>query len=367
MNNYTFNYDKKIKTYLLIYMITGLLSSLITYITMSSSNLGSQYSYTSITDIFGGGYFVLLGFSLIMGLFMYYLYYMSVSFKCSFQLGFLKYGTLGLKKIEYKKIDSISFDGHILLHSGDKKIRIRVLNFEKNEDMYRELLNDIKENCDIDFSVDDAMKQLSYVNNFEFAEEGKALRLNGWLFVLFVYSIIYTALMGLYLLPTILISLVAFEWWGLILPFILIAFFVLSLMVTIFIGKRNKKALRLMKGIIIAFFAIIIIGYIFAAFMTMSTIMIPLLSYTFIVVSYFSIMLIVIRALKISKRVKHTFVYNKMQPVQKYDRSIDPGFKLFAWEPASIYGVISWIIAPILGVVVFIYIIIVAFTSSMMF
>ncbi len=369
MHNYTFNYDKKIKTYMLIFMIAGLLSTLIPFMMIAdNSYFGDQYSYISAIEMFGGSYYVLLGFSVISALFLYYIYYMDVSFSCVIQSDYLKFGTLGLKKIYYKDIDSLSFDRHILLHCGEKKYKIRVLNFEENEDKYCELLNEIKENCNLDFSVDDAMKQLSYINNFEFAEEGKALRLNGWLFVAYVFFIIYTVLMGLYLFPTILISLLSFSWRTALMFIILALFFALLLITTIFMGKRHKKTPAILKGIIIGAAVLVSISVIISLFSgVLITIDFPLSSYILMIISYACFMLIIIRALKISKRVKYTFVYGKMQPMQNYDRSIDPGYKLFAWEPASIYGVFGWIIAPILVVIITIYIVIATLTSSMMY
>jgi hypothetical protein len=67
--------------------------------------------------------------------------------------------------------------------------------------------------------------------------------------------------------------------------------------------------------------------------------------------------LILFRYLKISKRVEHTFVYNRFRPVEKLERELDPGFKLFKNEPSSIYGIISWIVLPVIAVIAIVVVI----------
>ncbi len=374
MKKHIINYDEKIKMYLLIYLGASALTIIIPAFSITDILNSNLYETFDMSAVYNAIIYTVFPISFLWILLMAYIFFMSVTFKCVTDKDYIRYGTLGLKKVFYKDIESIAFNKHIVLTVKGKKTKIRVLNFEKNEYEYQEILEDIKENTSLEFSVDEAMKQLSYINNFEFAEEGKALRLNGWLFVAFVFSIIYTALMGLYFIFAFFAGIIIMDWTYVLLLLFIGGVFALFLVLTIFMGKRNKNTPKLIRGILIGVLILIgiliVVGIVFSLFVgniLQYNISSSLFIYILSIAGYVSYTLMIVRALKISKRVKYTFVANGNTPVQKYDLDVDPRFKLFAWEPSSIFGVICWIVAPILYVLLYAIIIVVAVASTMMY
>ncbi len=364
MKKYIFDFDKKVKMYLYIYLGISIISGISPLFMMNEVD----YGYTRFNAIIQHSILPLTIVMLISMLYLIYLYFMDVTFTCTLKDSFMKVGTLPIKKLHYTDIDSISFGKHIMLFIRGKKTKIRVINFEANRDKYFDMISEIKEKAQLDFSVEEAMAQLSYINNYEFAEEGKALRLNSWLLVAYVNLIIVLSLLGLYFVLSMLTVLFAFNWSLLVILMIVSVMFIFFLVVAIFIGKRHKKAPTLIKVIIISTL-VLYLASITYSLISESNLVYGVSQYLSLIsalIIFGVFTLTILRCINKSKMVKHTFVYDKFQKVINYDRSVDPGFKLFAYEGASIYGVLSWIVAPILYVILFVLIIVSVIAGGLM-
>ncbi len=340
MKKYTLIRDKKLLYYLLIYTLLFFVALILSLTAQANSSLNQTYSTIFIIFCI---VFVILYVTLLN-------YFIAKDLLVRFEIcdQYITYGTIGWGEIRYDKIDSIYFDKDIVLIKKNKKKKLRVFKLDKNKENYIEILTKIKENTELDFSLEEAMQKLEYYNNYEYRQEGKPLRLNGWIFVLFM-QIVLTSVASVFMLMVnalnaVLLNTTTISTVNPITTFIIL---VLGIATIIFIVKKHRLA---PKAIIAFYLTQLIIGIINP--ILMSSYDVSRLPYT---IAYLTaqvlFILIVFRYLNIFKRVSYTFIYDKFQTVEKAEKANDPGFKLFANEPSSLYGIFTWLLGLALAII----------------
>ncbi len=333
MKKYTFIRDKKLLIYLLVFTIGVAISFSITLV-----KLNSLLSSTVANEII---VIILVPVSILF-LLMEYFILKDIFAKYQIFEENLRYGTFGFGKIAYYLIDDIYFEKDIVLVCGNMRKRIRVFNLEENKDKYIELLEEIKTRSELDFSIDHAYERLKYYNEYEYIQEGIPLRLNSWIFVIFVNVIIQIVSTLLTLGTSALSRLIPDASVKGTNPLISILLLAIYIVCASFIAKKHKHAPKIIIGTNVIILLISSLNIVISNPFELNT----LVSIILPIIIQAPLLLLMYRYFTISKRVKHTFIYDKFQTVEKMDKEIDPGFKLFTNNPSSIYASTLWIVFP---------------------
>ena len=347
MDRFVIIRDKKITAYILGAMffvgVSNILAGNILNDTFANSRLPNSFLFIFV----------------VITLYIVFLYYFILKDSMqiiTFKETHMKYGTLNMMSTSYSDIEDISFDEHINIRICNKTRKIRVFNIEKNFEKYKSILETLSDRTGLEFDPGESLETLKEYNSVKYETGGHPLRLGSWVMVIFVSLIISCAANLLLMMISAFLSVVNPE--TVPLSIVQVVYFIVNALITIvaliLMIKRMKAAIFVLK-------ATYCLAFLYSVISTLMSFLTPELtgrkssaSLAVTIFSSLTIMLLLFRYLNVSQRVAKTFIYDKFTAVTKADRSIDPPFKLFSKEPASLYGVFSWLAFPIVFIVIFV-------------
>lgn len=235
----------------------------------------------------------------VFHIFLIYIVYQKISLKDNV----VRVGLTSMQTFYCNAIKNIHFGEKIELTFKNvrKKFKIRVIDIDKNEDKYRQLIGHIKERVKIKIDVDRAINSLKA--NKKFAND-ESLAIGGWLIALLIWLI--WAIMSHGILVTVFLLKLPFKVHDVATHFILLPF---AIIILIMMLVKTKRFTRYLKGYFILEFAVISISTVVTK-ITQNQLD-NTLSYILLVLSPISSLLLTIvkcRFIDISERIKHTFI-----------------------------------------------------------
>ena len=264
----------------------------------------------------------------------------------------MSFGLLKFNSVNYKDIKSVKFENDIIIHYYKKTKKIKVFNLDENKEKYLDILNTISEKSNLNFSPERALASLESHSNKRYNVGNNPLRLNGWIFVIFLTLILYVIGTVLQVSSNTLLLLLNRPAPNLAGFIISIAQSVFAIVIIIFMAKRQKRSVLLLKIYCVVSFASGIVSAILQKQASIETMDVLFwVNTTLSALTLILITLALFRYFDMSQRVKKTFIYDKFQTVTCADRAVDPPFKIFSKESPSLFVFFSVILLPALIII----------------
>lgn len=245
-------------------------------------------------------------------------------------------GFITNKTAYYNIINKVKFSDKIEISFKNisKKMKVKVIALNNNEDKYELLINDICNNSKLKFNPEAAIKALniSQENRYK-GDDNQPLAIRGWLKLLLVYLIfgfiIYTIMiLGAIFSKELLYSKNIYE------PNIIASIILLlySLyMLTLVLNKHKKSVSVITVYLWLSLILMFCANLCNLIFINNSSAIIDYINVIVRVIPNVLSTLIIIRYLEISKRVKNTFINNKLlakKPKNKKNTKSPKKFKI---------------------------------------